>query len=207
MKPPRKTWAILGRGLLCLVLLGWVFQAIFATEGRQALELAGQHWDDLGFAARFQVAWTHGPAALLQTLRQLEPVAGGLSLLFMGLTLLLGMLRWRMVLHVQGIDLSVGRAAEISLVAHFFNSFLLGSTGGDLMKAYYAARETHHLKTEAVMTVVVDRLIGLLSMLLFAAVMMLPNHELLGEHRRLWALAGTVIFLLTAGLLLWLLRA
>jgi hypothetical protein len=47
-------------------------------------------------------------------------------------------------------------AAEISLVAHFFNSFLLGSTGGDLMKAYYAARETHHKKTEAVMTVFAD---------------------------------------------------
>ena len=36
------------------------------------------------------------------------------------------------------------------------------------MKAYYAARETHHKKTEAVLTVFVDRVIGLWSMLLFA---------------------------------------
>ena len=41
---------------------------------------------------------------------------------------------------------------------------LLGSTGGDLLKAYYAARESHHKKTEAVVTVFVDRLIGLFSM-------------------------------------------
>src|SRR3989442_10980204 len=84
-----------------------------------------------------------------------------LSVLFMGLTILLGVVRWRMVLRVHGIDLSLGRASEISLVAHFFNSFLLGSTGGDLLKAYYAARETHHKKTEAVVTVAVCAVPGL----------------------------------------------
>ena len=60
----------------------------------------------------------------------------------MGTTILLGVLRWRLVLRVQGLDLPWRRGAEISFVAHFFNSFLLGSTGGDMMKAYYAARET-----------------------------------------------------------------
>ena len=47
--------------------------------------------------------------------------------------------------------------------------------GGDLMKAYYAARETHHKKTEAVTAVFVDRLVGLWAMLLFAGAMMLLN--------------------------------
>ena len=42
-------------------------------------------------------------------------------------------------------------------------------------EAYYAARETHHKKTEAVVTVFVDRLIGLWAMLLFASLMILPN--------------------------------
>ena len=113
-----------------------------------------------------------------------------LSLVFMGLTIALGVLRWRMVLRVHGLDLSLGRAAEISLVAHFFNSFLLGSTGGDLLKAYYAARETHHKKTEAVVTVIVDRLLGLFAMLLFGCLMMVPNLALLRAHKRLAALAA-----------------
>src|SRR2546429_1255676 len=121
-----------------------------------------------------------------------------LSLVFMGATLVLGVFRWRMVVRVHGIDLSLGRATEISLVAHFFNSFLLGSTGGDLLKAYYAARETHHKKMEAVVTVVVDRLLGLFAMLLFACLMMLPNLSLLGTHRRLAALA-VLILVMTAG--------
>jgi len=94
---------------------------------------------------------------------------------------------------VHGLDLSWGRATEISLVAHFFNSFLLGSTGGDLMKAYFAARETHHKKTEAVLTVFVDRLIGLWAMLLFGCVMMIPNTALLFGNARLRPIAVLIL--------------
>src|SRR5688572_13920252 len=121
-----------------------------------------------------------------------------LSVVLMAMTIVLGVVRWRMVLRVQGLELPWTRAAEISLVAHFFNSFLLGSTGGDLMKAYYAARETHHKKAEAVMTVFADRLIGLWAMLLFAGIMMLPNLGLLQAHARLQAIALLVLAMLAA---------
>src|SRR5262249_8849120 len=99
-------------------------------------------------------------------------------------------------LAVQGLHLSLARTTEISLVAHFFNSLLLGVTGGDLLKAYYAARETHHRKTEAVVTVVVDRLLGLFAMLLFACLMMIPNLSLLARHTRLAALAWVVVLMM-----------
>src|SRR5438093_298525 len=68
----------------------------------------------------------------------------------------------------------------------------------DLLKAYYAARETHHKKMEAVVTVVVDRLLGLFAMLAFACGMMLPNLALLQAHKRLAALAVFVL-LMTVG--------
>jgi len=110
----------------------------------------------------------------------------------------LGVVRWRMVLAAQGFELSLGRATRISLVAQFFNSFLLGSTGGDLFKAYYAARETHHKKTEAVTTVFVDRLIGLWAMLLFAGVMMMPNLHMLRQNRELAASALLILAMLVA---------
>src|SRR5207237_10222498 len=116
----------------------------------------------------------------------------------MGLTILLGVVRWHSVLKAQGLALPMGRATEISLVAHFFNSFLLGSTGGDLMKAYYAARETHHKKTEAVVTVFVDRLLGLWAMLLFAGLMMLPNLTLLFIHSQYRSLALLLLAMLAA---------
>ena len=90
----------------------------------------------------------------------IHPWALIVSPLLVGLALLFGVVRWRIVLAAQGLHLPLGRATRISFVAQFFNSFLLGSTGGDLIKAYYAARETHHKKTEAVTTVFVDRLVG-----------------------------------------------
>src|SRR5207247_5591605 len=138
-------------------------------------------------------AWLHGPPRLWSTLTMINPGAFSVSVLLMGLTIVLGIARWRMVLRVHGFELSWSRAAEISFVAHFFNSFLLGSTGGDLMKAYYAARETHHKKTEAVVTVFVDRLVGVWAMLLFAGLIMLPNLGLLFVQSKLRRLALTIL--------------
>jgi uncharacterized protein (TIRG00374 family) len=182
------------RSAVSLILLAWIFHAIFMEEARRLPE--AHDWNQLSPTARWHLAWTHGPHALWQTLNMVEFSALTLSLVCMGMTIVLGVLRWRMVLAVQGLPLSLFRTAEISLVAHFFNSFLLGSTGGDLLKAYYAARETHHKKTEAVLTVLVDRLVGLFAMLLFACLMMIPNLRLLENHARLAALAGFIVLMM-----------
>src|SRR6202012_5268834 len=141
--------------------------------------------DQMPRLEQWKMAWTQGPRDLRQTLCTAHPTALVLSLVLMCLTILIGVVRWRMVLEAQGLHLSWRRATGISFVAHFFNSFLLGSTGGDLIKAYYAARETHHKKTEAVVTVFIDRLIGLWALLLFAAIMMIPNFELIRSHKGL----------------------
>lgn len=202
MKTRGKVLGIIWRVVLCAILLGWVFHQIFLGEGRTAYQRQGGAWESLSRTQQWRVAWTRGPEELWRVISLVRAGPGALSLVFMGMTVAIGALRWRIVMAGQGLDLSLGRAAEISLVAHFFNSFLLGSTGGDLMKAYYAARETHHLKTEAVVTVFIDRLIGLVSMLAFAALMMLPNLALLASHRRLMALATVTLALLAGGLVL-----
>ena len=169
----KKLWQTGWRVGLCALLLLWIFHSIFVNEAR--LAHPANEWASLTRQEQWRFGWQEGPGRLWHTLTLISPGAFALSFVLMGSTVALGVMRWRMVLKVQGIDLPFGRAAEISLVAQFFNSFLLGSTGGDLMKAWYAARETHHKKTEAVVTVFVDRLVGLWAMLLFAGLMMLPN--------------------------------
>jgi hypothetical protein len=192
----KRFWRIGWRLGVCVVLLVWIFHAIFLNEGRLAWQREGRAWTGLSRGEQWQAAWTHGPRGLWQTLTLVSPGAFALSLVFMGATIFLGVIRWRGVLRVQGLDLPLRRAVDISLVAHFFNSFLLGSTGGDLLKAYYAARETHHKKAEAVVTVAVDRLIGLTAMLLFACVMMALNYRLLFAHSRLAAVAWLILAML-----------
>ncbi len=192
MNAAPKKGALFWRLGVCGLLLLWVFHCIFVNEGRLIWRAQGLPWDTLGRLEQWRIGWSLGPIELWQKLNIVTADAFFVSLLLMGLTLLFGIIRWRMVLNVVGLSLPFSRASSISLVAQFFNSFLLGSTGGDLLKAYYTARETHHQKTEAVVTVFVDRLIGLFSMLWFACVMMLPNLDLILSHRSLKVMAALV---------------
>ena len=196
MKGLKACWRVGWRLTVCLLLLLWIFQSIFLSEGKAAAGGRGLDWDQLGRLEQRRLAWTSGPRELWHTLCLIHPAALACSLVFVLLTILLGVARWRMVLQVQGLELPWSRAAGITFVAQFFNSFLLGSTGGDVIKAVYAARETHHKKAEAVVTVFVDRLIGLWAMLLFAVTMMAPNLSLLTRHRQLGAPAVLIVTML-----------
>lgn len=181
---------------ICGLLLFWILHSIFANEGRLNWERQGHSWAELTRSEQWRIAWSHGPAELWHTLVQVSPGGLSLSLACAGLTILVGALRWNLVLRMAGLDLGVRRATEISFIAHFFNSFLLGSTGGDLFKAYYAARETRHKKIEAVVTVYVDRLIGLFAMLSSAGLMILPNREMLFSQRPLIVVTCLVLAML-----------
>jgi len=196
MKGLRAAWRIGWRVGLCAFLLAWIFQSIFLSAGKASALARHLDWDHLGRLAQWREAWTVGPHELWQTLSQVQPLALAGSLLCVLLTILLNVARWRMVLEVQGLHLPWGRAAGITFVAQFFNAFLLGSTGGDVIKALYAARETHHKKAEAVVTVFVDRLLGLWAMLLFAALMMIPNASLLWRRQELGAPALMILLML-----------
>ena len=191
---PRRFWQISWRIGLCSLLLVWIFHSIFVNEARLAAPSAD--WVKLSRTEQWKHGWQEGPERLWRTVTLVNPWWLAISLVLMAATLFLGVVRWRMVLEAQGLHLPFRRATEISLVAHFFNSFLLGSTGGDLMKAYYAARETHHKKTEAVVTVFVDRLVGLWAMLLFAGMMMLPNLQTIRQSH-----VATLASLLILGML------
>jgi uncharacterized protein (TIRG00374 family) len=198
MSTIRKCWSAGWRIGFCLLLLLWIFHSIFMYQGKLAAQSRGLDWTQMPRADQWKLAWTTGPQELWHTLRLIEPWALVVSALLFGFALFVCVIRWRIVLDAQGLHLPLGRANRISFVAQFFNSFLLGSTGGDLIKAYYAARETHHKKTEAVTTVFVDRLVGLWAMLLFAGLMMLPNYSLVRSSRDLAVPALLILAMLAA---------
>jgi uncharacterized protein (TIRG00374 family) len=199
VKQGRSWIGLAGRLIICALLLTWICHGIFLKEGEEFAKTNGLDWERFSRTEQWRQAWAHGPGELWRTVQAIPPGVFGLSLFWMGLTIVLGVVRWRVVLAQQGIRLTFGRAAGITLVAQFFNSFLLGSSGGDLVKALYAARETHHQKTEAVVAVFVDRLVGLWAMLLFAGIMMVPNVELIRSDDRLEAVCGVILMMLAAG--------
>jgi uncharacterized protein (TIRG00374 family) len=84
-----------------------------------------------------------------------------IACLLIGITFFLASIRWRLLLRVQDIFLPLRVVAALTLIGQFFNSFLLGSTGGDVVKILYITRYSTSRKTHATMTVIMDRAIGL----------------------------------------------
>jgi hypothetical protein len=78
--------------------------------------------------------------------------------------------RWHMLLEVLEIHIGQGRTFVIAMVGAFYSTFMPGSTGGDLVKAYYAAKHTPH-RTRAVMSVLIDRILGLLALIVLGGFM------------------------------------
>ncbi len=107
-------------------------------------------------------------AKALQTADYLWLLPGVISV---GIACLLQTERWRLLLKVQGISLGWLRTLRIYLIGLFFNLFLLGATGGDVVKIFYAMRETASKKSAAFLSVVVDRMMGLLALVAIAAVL------------------------------------
>jgi uncharacterized protein (TIRG00374 family) len=97
------------------------------------------------------------------------------------LTFLITSLRWHLLLRAVGISIGFVRAAVINMVGFFYSTFLPGSTGGDLIKAIYAARMAPQLRTRAVMSVIIDRAIGMLGLVILggsmAAYLALSPHK------------------------------
>ncbi|MCC7373711.1 MAG: flippase-like domain-containing protein [Verrucomicrobiales bacterium] len=204
----KKLWSVSWRLGIAGLLLAWAFHAVFHDQCRTILASQGVNLDALPRLERWLRVWRLGPLALGQTIVNVQSGWLMASVALWGITIALGAWRWLLVLRSQGLDPGFKRTLEISFIAHFFNSFLLGSTGGDLLKAYYAARVTHHLKTEAVTSVLMDRVLGLFAMLAFAVVMLIPNATLVLRYSKTIVLALVILgmFGAASGFLLFSLR-
>lgn len=161
------------RFAVAVLLLGAIFHVIFCNEAQLHLAVeGGTRWEELTRWEQRRLAWSRGPVELWRTTRRLSPGSVVLAGALCGLPIVLGGFRWRRVLQVQGIHPGIKETLRISFVAHFFNAFLLGSTGGDVVKAWYAARLAGPRRAEAALSVFVDRLLGTLALLVFAVAML-----------------------------------
>lgn len=160
---PRRVMAWM-RMLLGLGILWWVFDRISTDELLTVLRDSVSQWP----------WWVIG---ILMTLFGLLAAA----------------VRWHSLLAVQGVTFQPLRVFRIFFIGQFFNAFLPGSCGGDVVRAYYIFQETQLKRTEAVSTVLVDRGIGLLTVVTFACLMMAWRLPVLIQQE--WAQVGALIML------------
>jgi uncharacterized membrane protein YbhN (UPF0104 family) len=85
-------------------------------------------------------------------------------------TYIITTIRWHALMEALDIRVTRRRAFVLNMVGAFYNTFMPGSTGGDVIKAVYASRQTTH-KTRAVICVLVDRVIGLVGLIILGGAM------------------------------------
>jgi len=99
----------------------------------------------------------------------------------------LGMTSYRLFLIIKaqgGPGVNYKEAFSLSLIGIFFNNFLPTSMGGDLVKAYYLSHKTQD-RMGSFASVLVDRLIGLLTMIFMAsAALVLIQPSLISDDIR-----------------------
>ena len=121
-----------------------------------------------------------------------------------GITLLFLTWRWLILLRVQQISISYWRALRIMLCGIFFNLFLLGSTGGDVIKIFFIMREAPDKKAGALLSVFIDRVVGVLALAAVSAVVILARWQALwtsspsGVLTVVLILGGSLGFILVA---------
>jgi len=79
--------------------------------------------------------------------------------------------RWVMLLSVYGLNIGIFQAIKLTYLGLFYNNFFPGAIGGDLLKGWYIRKHSSGAKqVEAVMSVVVDRFVGLIGMIWVAGI-------------------------------------
>lgn len=82
-------------------------------------------------------------------------------------------LRWQMLLRAHGFRESFGRVFAVTYIGHFFSQFLPGTVGGDVARMALAVQGRDR-KAAVAATVFLDRIIGLVAMVLMAAFAVIP---------------------------------
>jgi hypothetical protein len=187
----RSSLVVLLKILVVAILLGVIFSAIawqdsytrLSAKGDPIETVAGRilgPWDT--DPVRFQAQGSTTPIDLqkgrqidgttitvapgfLTYLRNLDLAlfAAGAALFFAFAVILNS--RWWFLMRANGLGVRFLEAQQFGWIGFFFNNVLPGATGGDVIKAVYIVRRCSGDKVRAVVSIVVDRILGVLSLL------------------------------------------
>ena len=199
-------------GLLCWVVSGvhWrdyvqradgkTFRVV--SHGREGLRVAAE--EGIRTAEPGQFVAVKGQVVrpgLAETLGRLRlPLYLLAAAILTGQLTLMGV-RWWYLMRFQKLTVPLPATIRLMYVGHFFNFFLPGSTGGDVVRAYLATKRTSS-RTVAVATVLLDRFAGLSGMALLAGVMTLATWGDPRSRQAAVAVGATVAIILAAGAVL-----
>ncbi len=178
VKPPARSWLRLFLGvfwrLTILLLAFWLLKITLQSSGADVFA-------DLGKAKK--------PFLLI-------------AFLAYGLIQMLAAWRWGLLLGVQQMHLPFLQAFKLTMVGNFFSLIIPGAVSGDLLKIAYAGQYFGGRRTEILLTIMLDRILGLFAMFFAASLATLMYLPLLPELWRAHRLLGLAVLAANAGCLL-----
>jgi uncharacterized protein (TIRG00374 family) len=119
-----------------------------------------------------------------------------LVLALTGLNLFVSAWRWVILLEGRGIKVSLSYGFSLYLIGTFFNFALPGSVGGDVVRGYYLVADHPGKRLESILSIFIDRILGLYSFFILTLVAVVWDFEFVGvhEHIRWVALLAFLIF-------------
>jgi len=173
-------------GLLTYVFLRiqWQDSIVINQAAEQTTIIKGEilgHWNQfpVDFVAidgeRFSIDSTQQTTHQINPgfftyLKQANPYWLSLGALAFIIVAMFSAFRWHWLVNSQKLTLNIPQAIRLTWIGIFFNNFVPGQTGGDLIKAYYIAKNSPQKRLTAVLTVITDRVIGLSALIIVSLV-------------------------------------
>ncbi len=127
-------------------ILGWAARAAVAIAAMAWL-IRKTAWDEVAAAAGKITA--PGVVALLALAVALTQVS---------------CLKWRLFLRARGLEVPLGRLFRLYVIGYFFNTFLPGNMGGDVVRSYSLGRSLRN-QADAFGSVFLERYTGFIAMI------------------------------------------
>lgn len=175
----------------------------FAREHSGLVKLLFKYGIGLGLLAFLVIDNWSGLKDIFRRSIRVEPLLLATGIAAVGL--LITFLRWHYLVVAVGLPFTRYNAIRLGLVGYYFNTFMPGSIGGDIIKGFAIAKEQSR-QTVAVATVLIDRIIGLWALVWFVAIIgsvfWIANDPILQNAILLTIVRFTVIFVV-ASMAIW----
>ena len=106
--------------------------------------------------------------------------------------------RLKLLFTGEGLRVPFGRVIQLTFIGYFFNNFMPTAVGGDIVKAYYAHKQTRET-AKSFISVFMDRFIGLFSFVFLAIVALFLSWNTIDVPLKkivfVFAFSGILVFL------------
>lgn len=118
-----------------------------------------------------------------------------MALILVGFSTLVANWRWLLLLKARGFHVPMIYGMQLYLIGIFFNYALPGAVGGDLVRGYYLINDHPERKADAILSILIDRVLGLYSFFFLSLIAVAMDYEFVMGHEKIRWVAMLCFFI------------